>query len=101
MKKIAFAFAACIAAFGSMGMLKAEARTSESVAIPFEFRVQQTTMPAGEYRIEKLFGSPLALLVNTKTGDRVYVFRDAQPKTEGKTTMTFERRDGVRTMKIS
>jgi hypothetical protein len=29
------------------------------------------------------------------------VFRDAQPKTEGKTTMTFERRDGVRTMKIS
>jgi len=47
---------------------------SNTVKIPFDFKVQNQQMPAGEYKIRNS-GQTFAVLINRETGQTVYVLR--------------------------
>lgn len=63
---------------------------TKNVSIPFEFKVDKTTMPAGEYRLEQDFGDLRMWVINVKTGQRVLVLRDNSRREEGRARMIFE-----------
>jgi hypothetical protein len=83
--------------------LQASAVKSEKFEIPFPFEVlHQKTLPAGEYRVEQAMNSDLAVLVNTKTGERVQFVRSTGMHREGKTTLQFaDTKDGKELKGIS
>jgi len=70
--------------------LNASIMWSEKVAIPFDFQVSKTAMPAGEYRVSRNSGSEIAFLVNVKTGQQVQVLRNSANSVEGKARLIFE-----------
>jgi hypothetical protein len=72
---------------------------TEKVEIPFNFQVQRTTMPAGEYRVQQSFGSDIAFLVNVKTGQQVQVLRNTGAHKDGRAKLVFENTAGGRVLK--
>jgi hypothetical protein len=71
--------------------LQASTVKSEKFEIPFAFQVRHhTTLPAGEYQVQRSAGSDIAFLVNTQTGDRVQFLRPAGVSQEGKARLIFE-----------
>jgi len=70
--------------------LNATGYVTESIAIPFEFKVDKMTMPAGDYRVEQDFGKYLVSIVNLKTGHRVQVLRDYGNHVAGRSKLIFE-----------
>lgn len=83
-----FSAAACAALF-SLSSINAEVRQVSNVVIPFEFKVLNKMLPAGEYRVEQTAGSDIATMTNTTTGERVRILRPASLQKEGKTVLTF------------
>src|SRR5436305_9755129 len=63
---------------------------SANANIAFQFRVGNTVMPAGEYRIEQGFGSEVAMLVNVNTGRRIQMLRIDALQQPGKLRLIFE-----------
>jgi hypothetical protein len=94
------AIAAGIVALTPLGSLRAETK-SAPVTIPYEFQVQNTKLPAGEYRVEQPMGTEYAMLVNMKTGDRVYVMRPKPMRKDGKTRLIIAHTDAGAKLKIS
>jgi hypothetical protein len=79
-----------LTAFFAAGNLEAAGQVSKTVAVPFEFKVDNVTLPAGEYRVEQDFGKYLVSIVNLKTGRRVQVLRDYSDHKEGRARLIFE-----------
>jgi hypothetical protein len=71
-------------------ILGASAIRSDKFEIPFEFKVQHKTLPAGVYEIQQAAGSELAILTNRKTGERVQFVRPSNTHEEGKARLIFE-----------
>jgi hypothetical protein len=69
--------------------LKADTSRTQPVTIPFQFHVNNKTLPSGEYRIEQEAGTGIAILLNLKTRERVRVLRSAATRPEGKAILTF------------
>jgi hypothetical protein len=63
---------------------------TENIAVPFEFRVDRLTLPAGEYRIEQDFGHYFVSIVNVRTGSRVQFLRDNSGRKPGRAKLIFE-----------
>lgn len=63
---------------------------SETVTIPFAFHVQDASLPAGEYRLESIFGKDIVILINVQTGQRVQVLRHEAAGVPGKAKLIFE-----------
>ena len=78
------------AAIVAASALNAASVWSEKVAIPFDFQVSKTTMPAGEYRVSRSAGSDIAFLINVQTGKQVQVLRNVAASVEGKARIVFE-----------
>ena len=57
--------------------LSAAPTSFQTVTIPFEFRVDKVTLPAGSYRVESDFNSPMVTLRNVKTGRLVQKLRSS------------------------
>lgn len=87
-----FALALGSAAIMFTGSAQAATRTAK-ITVPFQFQVNRTTMPAGDYRIEQDFGSDIAMVVNVGTGQRVQVLRPASRRIEGRAKLEFVRTD--------
>ena len=79
-----------VAAWFAAGNLNAAGYVTENIAIPFEFKVDKTTLPAGEYRVEQDFGKYLCSIVNINTGRRIQVLRDIGHRTDGRAKLVFE-----------
>ena len=79
-----------LAAIFATSNLNATGYVSENIAIPFEFKVQKLTLPAGEYRVEQEFGKYMVSLINLQTGRRVQLLRDYGAGTPGRTKLVFE-----------
>jgi len=80
--------------------LQASTVQSEKFRIPFEFQVQKhKTLPAGEYQVQQAAGSELAILVNTKTGERVQLLRPSATHEQGKTRLIFENGENGHSLK--
>jgi hypothetical protein len=62
---------------------------SENIAVPFDFRVDKMTLPAGEYRVEQEFGKYIVSIVNVKNGHRVQFLRDMAQPTPGRAKLVF------------
>jgi hypothetical protein len=65
--------------------------SSKVVAVPFSFKVEKTTLPAGRYRVEQNAGKHVVFLVNVETGHRVNLIRINVNDPSGKATLTFEK----------
>jgi hypothetical protein len=82
--------------------LNAAGYVTENIAIPFDFKVYNTTLPAGTYRVEQDFGQYLVSIVNLKTGRRVQVLRDLPSRIPGRAKLIFEPTgQGYRLAKVS
>jgi hypothetical protein len=79
--------------------LQASPVKSEKFEIPFSFKVQTHTLPAGEYQIQQATESEFAVLVNAKTGERVEVLRPATIRQTGKARLVFEQDGNVQVLK--
>src|SRR5690242_8967780 len=79
------------------------AYVTQNIAIPFEFKVDKLTLPAGEYRVEQDFGKYLVSIVNVNTGRRVQVLRDYPAyNRDGRAKLIFEPTgQGYRLAKVS
>jgi hypothetical protein len=87
----AFAFVSTAALLLSASTLQASTLKSEKFQIPFAFQVQKhKTLPAGEYQVQQTTGSEVAILVNTRTGERVALLRPTSTHKEGKARLVFE-----------
>ena len=78
-----------LSAIFAAGSLKAASFVSQNIAIPFDFKVDKVTLPAGEYRVQQDFGRYLVSLVNVKTGQTVQLLRDAGYR-DGRAKLIFE-----------
>jgi len=72
---------------------------SDAITIPFAFHVDKVALPAGEYRLERVFGKAVVTLVNLHTGQRVQILRSEATSTPGKSRLTFENGPGGYTLK--
>jgi uncharacterized membrane protein len=88
-----------IAAMVTASALNATTFQTEKIAIPFQFQVAKTTLPAGEYRVQQHFGSGIVYLVNVKTGQQVQVLRNTAGQREGKARLVFENTAGGHVLK--
>jgi hypothetical protein len=79
-----------LSAIFAASSLNATAFVSENIAIPFDFKVDKVTLPAGEYQVQQDFGRYLVSLVNVKTGRRVQMLRDSGAYREGRAKLIFE-----------
>lgn len=87
----AFALIIGSATVYSGAQLSASVSRSEPVTIPFDFKVEKTTMPAGEYRVERETGSEITRLVNVRTRRSVQMLRSNANGFDGKVGLTFTR----------
>jgi len=62
----------------------------QKVNIPFAFFVERTALPAGDYRIEPIFGKEIVSLVNLTTGQRVNILPSEGVRLSGKAKLVFE-----------
>jgi hypothetical protein len=79
-----------LSAIFASSSLNAATFVSENIAIPFDFKVDTMTLPAGEYQVQQDFGRYLVSLVNVKTGRKVQVLRDSGAQREGRAKLIFE-----------
>jgi hypothetical protein len=79
-----------VAAIFAPGNLNAAGYQTENIAVPFEFKVDKLTLPAGEYRVEQEFGKYIVSIVNVKTGRRVQFLRDNSMRQADRTKLIFE-----------
>jgi hypothetical protein len=79
--------------------LNASTFYTEKVAIPFDFKVSRTTLPAGEYRVQRNSGEGFSYLTNVKTGQMVQVLRSNGGQVDGRAKLVFETKNGNRTLK--
>ena len=79
-----------LAAFFASGNLNATGYVTENIAVPFAFKVDKLTLPAGEYRVEQEFGKYIVSIVNVKTGRRVQFLRDNSRREDGRAKLIFE-----------
>lgn len=79
-----------LSALFAAGNLNAGGYETAPIAIPFEFHVDNVTLPAGEYRVERDFGKYLVSIVNLKTGRRVQVLRENSDRNPGRAKLIFE-----------
>ena len=86
----AFALLPCAALILGASAMKASTVKPDRFEIPFEFKVQHKTLPAGEYEVQQGPGSNLAILVNRHTGERVPFLRPPNTHEEGKARLIFE-----------
>ena len=86
----AFALLPCAALILGASAMQASAVKSDRFEIPFEFKVQHKTLPAGEYEVRQGADSNFAILVNRHTGERVQVLRSRNTHEEGKARLIFE-----------
>jgi hypothetical protein len=63
---------------------------SQRISVPFAFKVNKTTLPAGHYRVEQFQGKRVVFIVNLDTGHRIPVIRDNNDPI-GTRTLTFEK----------
>ncbi|HXB69991.1 MAG TPA: hypothetical protein VNY05_17185 [Candidatus Acidoferrales bacterium] len=86
-----FALALGLTAMFATSSLSAQAGVySDKISIPFAFHVDKVALPAGEYRLERVFGKDIVSLVNLRTGQRVQILRQEAASTPGKSKLTFE-----------
>jgi hypothetical protein len=84
------------------GSLNAADIQSKTIAVPFAFKVERATLPAGHYRVEQNVGKPVIFLVNVQTGHRAPVMRANVDGPAANATLTFEKtREGYRLARIS
>jgi hypothetical protein len=88
----ALTMTAGLAAMLGMGTLEAAVHKSETVQIPFAFKVQHKDMPAGMYRIVHESAGGIATLVNVKNGERVQLLHSTSSHA-AKTKLIFEQKD--------
>lgn len=79
-----------LTALFAVGNMNAAGYVSENIAIPFEFKVDKLTLPAGDYRVEQDFGRYLVSIVNIQTGRRIQVLRECGTHTPGRAKLIFE-----------
>ncbi len=79
--------------------LQASTVKSEKFEIPFSFKVQRHTLPAGQYQVQQATDSAFAVLVNAKTGERVEVLRPASVREPGRARLVFERDGNLQVLK--
>jgi hypothetical protein len=79
-----------LTALFAAGSLNAAGGITKSINIPFDFKVDKTVMPAGEYRLEQDFGDFRVRIVNVNTGLRVQVLRDHAGRTDEGAKLIFE-----------
>jgi len=63
---------------------------SQTITIPFAFHVQSLPMPAGEYRLEEVFGKETMTLVNLHSGRKIQILRHEASRVPGKPKLIFE-----------
>jgi hypothetical protein len=94
--------AVALSALFSAGKLGATNLASEPVTIPFEFKVDTATMPAGRYCIEREFNGQAVSIVNLNTGRRVRMLRKSGTSSLDRLRLTFKATpDGHKLAKIS
>lgn len=97
-----FAVGIAMSAVFAAGNLGAVDLMSRSVTVPFEFQVNRSVLPAGDYRVERDLGKAVIYLVNVRTGQRVQFMRDGAAGARGPITLTFESTpQGRKLVKIS
>jgi hypothetical protein len=60
----------------ALGPITAQADTTHGT-IPFPFRINNKTLPAGEYEVRPVFGSQVVYLTNVHSGRTFMVVRPA------------------------
>lgn len=91
MKRIVLTAALAISAFSFSAMAK-EAKVKRGITVPFEFKVQNEQLPAGQYRIRNE-GANYITLENLETRQRVHVFREGGPDAR-QYKLKFKNKDG-------
>ena len=86
----AFVILPCAALLAGTFVMQAAAVKSETFRIPFDFRVQKQSLPAGEYSIQQSQGSEIVILTNTKTGKHVELLRPVTRHEPGKAHLEFK-----------
>src|ERR1041384_3732793 len=85
-----FALALGMSMFAAGSLSAQQGVVSEKVSIPFAFHVAKVSLPAGEYRIEQVFGKEIVALANMQTRQTVQLLRSEGGRTAGKAKLTFE-----------
>jgi hypothetical protein len=97
-KKLVLSLASVFAA----GTLSAADFVTTHIVVPFEFKVDKVSLPAGEYRLERDFGKDMVAVVNVNTGRRVRVLSDSSSRMPGQSKLVFEKSgNNYRLIKIS
>lgn len=86
MKKVLLSLVSVFAATN----LSAASHVSKNIQVPFEFKVDKMTLPAGEYRLEHEFGGYMVTIVNVQTGCCVRVLRDPSYRSPDRARLIFE-----------
>jgi|SRR5215831_9343746 len=86
---LAIAVVGC--AMPGVGTLRAAEFRSRDIAIPFEFKVANITLPAGRYRLEQKTGKAFVFLMNIQTGRGVQIMRESATDPNPNAKLTFER----------
>jgi hypothetical protein len=89
-------------ALPGVGTVRAAEFRSGDIAIPFEFKVEKITLPAGRYRLEQKTGKSFVFLLNIQTGRGVQVMRESANDPTADTKLTFKRTgEGYKLSKVS
>jgi len=88
MKKLLIAGVICASALLN-GVVCSAAIYGEVVNIPFDFKVDNRTMPAGEYRLQGGHFSMVTYLINAQTGRQVQLLRQPEDSPNGKSHLYF------------
>jgi hypothetical protein len=91
MKRFLCTLAIGMAALAGAGRVQAADIESKTVAVPFAFKVNNVTLPAGPYRVEQNIGKQMVFIVNMQTGHRIPVMRENGTERLGSATLTFEK----------
>jgi hypothetical protein len=84
------------------GTVNAADFRSQEIAVPFAFKVDKITLPAGHYRVEQNVGKHVTFIVNMQTGHRVQIIRENGNDPTGNSKLTFERTpEGYKLSKVS
>lgn len=84
----AFVMAGAMLGGFSQAAMAAQLR-SDTIEIPYSFKVHGAVLPAGVYRLEEISTSGLCELVNTKTGAAVAILRSKSRARAGKVAFVF------------
>jgi hypothetical protein len=89
-------------ALPAVGTVSAADFRSQDIAVPFAFKVDKVTLPAGHYRVEQNVGKHVTFIVNVQTGHRVQMIRENVNDPTGNSKLTFEKTsEGYKLSKVS